>query len=140
MTAAIPEDIDDAYRRLTSRLRALGSIARAEKEKSYQKSAWEHWGVPLPKMDLAIREMLHDVHEDRLIRLSACLWGEPVWDLIIQKAIGWWLRELSKQDPARCAAFLPSMAPRSRAWRAARRENTWLRPGNDAPQRSWHSG
>jgi 3-methyladenine DNA glycosylase AlkD len=74
-------DLDDTYRRLTDRLRTLGSQARADKEKSYQKSAWQHWGVPLPKMDLAIREILADMQEDELIPLGARLWREPVWDL-----------------------------------------------------------
>ena len=39
---------DRLYASLTRRLRALGSPARAEKEKSYQKSVWQHWGVTLP--------------------------------------------------------------------------------------------
>jgi 3-methyladenine DNA glycosylase AlkD len=73
--------MDDIYDRLTNRLRALGTPARAEKERSYQKSVWQHWGVPLPKMDLAIREIVGDLPEGRLLRLSARLWREPVWDL-----------------------------------------------------------
>src|SRR5689334_19953651 len=52
---------DRLYNRLTRRLRAMGSPARAAKEKSYQKSAWQHWGVALPQMDVAIRELLKDV-------------------------------------------------------------------------------
>lgn len=74
---------DRLYANLTRRLRAMGSPARAEKEKSYQKSAWQHWGVPLPHMDVAIREILKDVPAaDRLV-LSRRLWREPVWDLKI---------------------------------------------------------
>jgi 3-methyladenine DNA glycosylase AlkD len=83
---SMTEDLDDTYRRLIARLRALGSPERADKEKSYQKSAWEHWGVPLPKMDLAIRETLASAREDQLIRLSESLWREPVWDLRIVAA------------------------------------------------------
>ena len=76
-----PADDHDAYEGLIAALRAFGSRERAEKEKSYQKSKWEHWGVPLPKMDVAIREALADVAEDELFRLSRRLWSEPVWDL-----------------------------------------------------------
>jgi 3-methyladenine DNA glycosylase AlkD len=61
-------------------------VHASSKEKSYQKSAWEHWGVPLPKMDLAIRETLASAREDQLIRLSESLWREPVWDLRIVAA------------------------------------------------------
>jgi len=43
------------YTSLTRRLRAMGSPARAEKEKSYQKPVWQRWGVALPQMDVAIR-------------------------------------------------------------------------------------
>lgn len=32
-------------------------------------------------MDLAIRDVLHDVPQDQRIGLSARLWREPVWDL-----------------------------------------------------------
>jgi 3-methyladenine DNA glycosylase AlkD len=71
----------DAYERLIAALRASGGAERAEKEKSYQKSRWEHWGVPLPKMDVAIRAALADVAKDDLLRLSRRLWSEPVWDL-----------------------------------------------------------
>jgi 3-methyladenine DNA glycosylase AlkD len=79
-------NLDETYRRLTDRLRALGSRVRADNEKNYQKSAWEHWGVPLPNMDLAIRETLNNLREDELLRLSARLWHEPVWDLKIVAA------------------------------------------------------
>ena len=68
---------------LTARLRALGGRARAEQEKSYQKSVWRHWGVPLPMMDRAIRETLPGVPQDQRIGLAARLWREPVWDLKI---------------------------------------------------------
>jgi len=76
-----PADGHDAYEGMIAALRAFGSRERAEKERSYQKSKWEHWGVPLPKMDVAIRAALADVAEDELFRLSRRLWSEPVWDL-----------------------------------------------------------
>jgi hypothetical protein len=44
-----------AESRLKHALRALGSPERAEWKKRYQKSRWEHWGVSLPNMDVAIR-------------------------------------------------------------------------------------
>jgi 3-methyladenine DNA glycosylase AlkD len=77
------ENASNPFAQLTARLRALGSQARAEKEKSYQKSVWQHWGVPLPMMDRAIRETLPGVPQDQRIALSARLWREPVWDLKI---------------------------------------------------------
>jgi 3-methyladenine DNA glycosylase AlkD len=77
------ENAGDPCEQLTTRLRALGSRARAKQEKSYQKSVWQHWGVPLPMMDRAIRETLPSVPQGERIRLSARLWREPVWDLKI---------------------------------------------------------
>lgn len=74
---------EEPWVRLTVRLRGLGSRARAEKEQRYQKSVWQHWGVPLPMMDRAIREILPSVPHDRRVRLAARLWREPVWDLKI---------------------------------------------------------
>ena len=74
---------DRPYAALTRRLRAMGSPARAEKEKGYQKSVWQHWGVALPQMDAAIREILKDVPAADRLALSRRLWREPVWDLKI---------------------------------------------------------
>jgi len=74
---------DRLYNRLTSRLRGMGSPARAVKERSYQKSTWEHWGVALPQMDVAIREILKDVPATERLALARRLWREPVWDLKI---------------------------------------------------------
>jgi 3-methyladenine DNA glycosylase AlkD len=100
MAKAPPAD-HDAYETLTAALRAFAGRERAEKEKSYQKSKWEHWGVPLPKMDVAIRETLADVAEDELLRLSRRLWSEPVWDLKMVAA-----RMLARE----------SVAPDERLW------------------------
>jgi len=41
-------------------------------------------------------------------------------DWFIQKAVAWWLRDLSKHDPARTAAFLAELGPHMRAF--ARKE------------------
>ena len=51
----MPDTIDTTEARLLQALRALGSPGRAEQEKRYQKSRWDHWGVPLPGMDVAIK-------------------------------------------------------------------------------------
>ena len=120
----------DTYAALIARLQALGNSTRAEKEKAYQKSKWEHWGVALPKMDLAIREIPKDLSPQKLLALSARLWREPVWDLKIVAArivardampateqlwkfvrarlpdLDWWFRELSKRNPTRVGQFL----------------------------------
>jgi len=78
--------MDDLYDKLTARLRSLASADRAEQEKRYQKSKWEHWGVAVPNMDVAIRETLKDAPTAALLTLSARLWDEPIWDLKIVAA------------------------------------------------------
>jgi len=75
--------LDSAQARLLQALRALGDAKRAEQEKRYQKSRWEHWGVPLPNMDVAIRETLGGLSQDEALELCRRLWREPVWDLKI---------------------------------------------------------
>jgi 3-methyladenine DNA glycosylase AlkD len=75
--------MDKVQARLIDALRASARPARGEWEKNYQKSKWTHWGVALPDMDGAIRETLKDVPPRDLLRLSALLWSEPVWDLKI---------------------------------------------------------
>ena len=75
--------LESAETRLLQALRALGSPERAEHEKAYQKSRWEHWGVSLPNMDAATRETLDDLKQDEALELSRRLWREPVWDLRI---------------------------------------------------------
>ena len=75
--------VASAEARLIQALRALGSPERAEWEKRYQKSRWEHWGVSLPNMDVAIRETLGDLSQDEALALCRRLWREPVWDLKI---------------------------------------------------------
>ena len=69
--------------RLTQALRAFGDAKRAEREKAYQKSRWEHWGVPLPKMDVAIKDALGGLSQQEALHLCRRLWREPVWDLKI---------------------------------------------------------
>ena len=75
--------VEAAQARLLQALRALGGRERAEQEKRYQKSRWEHWGVPLPGMDVAIKETLGDLTQDEALSLCRRLWREPVWDLKI---------------------------------------------------------
>ena len=75
--------VASAEARLKQALRELGSPERAEWEKRYQKSRWEHWGVSLPGMDVAIRETLGDLRQDEALELCRRLWREPVWDLKI---------------------------------------------------------
>jgi 3-methyladenine DNA glycosylase AlkD len=69
--------------RLAQALRALALPGRAEQEKRYQKSHWEHWGVPLPSMDVAIKEALGELSQEQSLCLCRRLWREPVWDLKI---------------------------------------------------------
>lgn len=76
----------DSYSALIRELRSSGSRLRAKKEKSYQKSSWEHWGVPVPAMDIAIRKVLNGAPPRELLSLCARLWRQPVWDLKVVAA------------------------------------------------------
>jgi 3-methyladenine DNA glycosylase AlkD len=74
---------DSTQARLIDALRAHGSPERAEWEKAYQKSGWEHWGVALPGRDAAIKETLGGLEQGQALELCRRLWREPVWDLKI---------------------------------------------------------
>lgn len=74
---------DRLHALLIRRLRGMGTSTRAKQEKRYQKSPWEHWGVALPQMDVAIREVLTDATPAQRLALARRLWPEPVWDLRI---------------------------------------------------------
>ncbi len=78
--------VESAQARLLQALRALGDPARTQQEKRYQKSPWDHWGVPLPGMDVAIKETLGDLTQEQALELCRRLWREPVWDLKIVAA------------------------------------------------------
>lgn len=87
MTASPPRiSTDTLDAALVARLRGFASPERAEQEKRYQKSVWTHWGVALPKMDVAIREATRGAPAEALLALSERLWREPVWDLKIVAA------------------------------------------------------
>jgi 3-methyladenine DNA glycosylase AlkD len=75
--------VASAEARLIRALRALGDAQRAEREKAYQKSRWEHWGVALPNMDVAIKETLGGLPQRQALEISRRLWREPTWDLKI---------------------------------------------------------
>jgi 3-methyladenine DNA glycosylase AlkD len=62
---------------------------------------WTKQNFPKPA-DLAIR--------DRVLGWCAAYADDRDW--FIQKAIGWWLRDLSKHDPARTVAFLDTHGAR----------------------------
>lgn len=68
---------------------------------------WAKQNFPKPA-ELAIR--------DRVLGWCATLAGDPDW--FIQKAVAWWIRDLSKHDAARARAFLdqhgPSLKPFAR--------------------------
>jgi hypothetical protein len=57
--------VESAEVRLLQALRPLGSPERAEQEKAYQKSRWDHWGVSLPNMHVAIKETLGDLPQSK---------------------------------------------------------------------------
>lgn len=62
---------------------------------------WTKQNHPKPK-DLIIR--------DRILGWAATYVDDPEW--FIQKAVGWWLRDLSKHDPDRTRAFLEQYGDR----------------------------
>jgi 3-methyladenine DNA glycosylase AlkD len=68
---------------LMARLRDMASDERAGTDKAYHKSRWAHWGVSAPHMDIAIRETVKDIPARTLLKMSAELGREPVWDLKI---------------------------------------------------------
>ncbi len=70
---------------------------------------WTKQNNPKPN-DLAIR--------DRVLGWAAGYVDDPDW--FIQKAVAWWLRDLSKHDPARTRAFLDAHGDRMKAF--ARKE------------------
>jgi 3-methyladenine DNA glycosylase AlkD len=76
---------------------------------------WTRGNHPSPA-DLAIR--------DRVLGWAAVYLDDRDW--FIQKAVAWWLRDLSKHDPARVTAFLVAHGPRMA--RFARTEAARLLP------------
>ncbi len=67
--------------------------------------AWTRQNFPKPR-DLAIR--------DRVLGWAASLADDRDW--FIQKAIAWWLRDLSKHDAPRTRAWLAAHGPRLKPW------------------------
>jgi len=70
---------------------------------------WTKQNFPKPQ-DLAIR--------DRVLSWAATYVTDPDW--FIQKAVAWWLRDLSRHDPARTSAFLEGPGLQMKPW--ARKE------------------
>ena len=66
---------------------------------------WTKQNFPKPD-DLAIR--------DRVLGWAASLTGDKDW--FIQKAIAWWLRDLSRHDPLRSSQFLAEHGPYMKPW------------------------
>ena len=109
--------VESAQTRLLQALRALGRPERAEQEKRYQKSRWEHWGVALPKMDVAIRETLGDLSQEQALDLCRRLWREPVWDLKI--VAGRILARKSIAPDAKVWGFVTERLPDLDGWAVA---------------------
>jgi 3-methyladenine DNA glycosylase AlkD len=81
ITGANAESSLEAH--LLQALRTRADAKRAEYEKRYRKSRWDHWGVSLPSVDAAIKQTLGDLTQDQALSLCRRLWREPVWDLKI---------------------------------------------------------
>ena len=61
---------------------------------------------------------VEEAARDRILGWCASYADAPDW--FIQKAVAWWVRELSKKDPVRAQAFLEVHGARLKAW--ARKE------------------
>jgi 3-methyladenine DNA glycosylase AlkD len=109
--------VESAEARMLDALRAFGDAKRAEWERAYQKSRWEHWGVPLPGMDAAIKETLGDLSQNEALELSRRLWTEPVWDLKV--VAGRILARKSIEPDARVWAFLTERLADLDGWAVA---------------------
>jgi 3-methyladenine DNA glycosylase AlkD len=103
--------------RLLQALRPLGSPERAEQEKRYQKSRWDHWGVPLPSMGVAIKKTLGDLSQEQALDLCRRLWREPVWDLKI--VAGRILARKSIAPDAKVWGFVTERMPELDGWAVA---------------------
>jgi 3-methyladenine DNA glycosylase AlkD len=73
----------DSYDALVATLRAFGDPERAGWDKAYHKSRWEHWGVSIPQIVVAVRRAAGALGQDESLELSRRLWRAPVWDLKI---------------------------------------------------------
>ena len=110
-------ETNQAEARLTAALRAHADPERATQEKRYQKSVWEHWGVPLPKMDLAIRETVKGLPQPETLELARRLWRQPVWDLKI--VAGRLLAQKSIEPDARVWRFVLDRMSELDGWAVA---------------------
>ena len=72
--------------------------------------------LPWTKMNHPKQDDL--ARRDRILGWAASYVDDKDW--FIQKAIGWWLRDLSKHDPDRTRAFIEQFGPRMKAF--ARKE------------------
>jgi 3-methyladenine DNA glycosylase AlkD len=109
--------VESAEARLLSALRSFGDAKRAEWEKGYQKSRWDHWGVALPTMDAAIKETLGDLSQEQALDLCQRLWREPVWDLRI--VAGRILARKGIEPDAKVWDFVTERMPELDGWAVA---------------------
>jgi len=83
--------------------RAASSLTRADWMSSRPGSRARTYGPAAPRwFTLAWTKAGRD--PERILAWGARLSGDRQW--FIQKAIGWWLRELAKSDPERVRRFL----------------------------------
>ncbi|ETW95469.1 MAG: hypothetical protein ETSY1_30455 [Candidatus Entotheonella factor] len=123
---------------------------QAERAKTYNKSAREHWGIRAPRLDAVIKPYVraHDV--PALLRLSHDLWQTDVFDLMIvagrilaQKKIpasadlwrlltaylddvdGWALEDQLYHAAWKCLLQTPALLDEIETWTV--HENMWMR-------------
>jgi 3-methyladenine DNA glycosylase AlkD len=109
--------VDSAESRLVQALRAHGDAKRAEWEKAYQKSRWDHWGVALPAMDAAIKRTLGGLTQRQALQLCTRLWREPVCDLKI--VAGRILARKGIEPDAKVWGFVTERLPDLDGWAVA---------------------
>ena len=81
--------------------------------------------VPLPWTKLTHPAPAAIAERERILGWAAAYVPDRDW--FIQKAVAWWLRALSKHDPARTRAFLAAHGPAMKAF-ARREAGRGLRP------------
>jgi 3-methyladenine DNA glycosylase AlkD len=57
---------------------------------------------------------VEEAARDRILGWCAGYADDPDW--FIQKAVAWWVRDLSRKDPDRARAFLEANGPRMKPW------------------------
>ncbi|MDR0808611.1 MAG: DNA alkylation repair protein [Gemmobacter sp.] len=109
--------------------RVMADLARLVEVESWTRAGhmWSRRAalvVTLPLCRLNHPKPAETAARERVLGWAASYVADPDW--FIQKAVAWWLRDLSKHDPARSTAFLAEYGSRMKPF--ARKEAARLLP------------